>query len=170
MNKHLDIKMYQLYHEYEYGEKNEYKEIKHLGIYSSEQEASKAIDRYYKLAGFKKHPKDCFKVGEYIVDVDTNWKEGFVNSIGLDRNFEILTICFNEWSANNKSLYESWNNKEYYNALCNVYKVVYKIKDVKELAEYIQKVWVSQFNYKNRNFNDYIEIANNIIVKEFYDF
>lgn len=104
------------------------------------------------------------------MDVDTNWKEGFVNSIGLDRNFEILTICFNEWSANNKSLYESWNNKEYYNALCNVYKVVYKIKDVKELAEYIQKVWVSQFNYKNRNFNDYIEIANNIIAKEFYDF
>ena len=170
MNNHFDKKMYLLYHEYKYGEDNEYKEIKLLGIYSSEQEASKAIERYYKLAGFKKYSKECFIVDEYIVGVDTNWKEGFVNSVCLDWNFEILTSCFNEWLGNNKSLGESWKDEAYYKALCSVYKVVYKIRDISELAEYIQQVWVKCFNEKRKNFDDYIQIAKNIIAKEFYDF
>ena len=84
MNNNLDNKMYLLYHKYEYGEDNEHEEIKILGVYNSEQEVSKVIERYYKLVGFREYPKECFLVDEYIVDVDTNWKEGFVNSVGLD--------------------------------------------------------------------------------------
>ena len=37
-------RMYLSYHIYDYGEHNEYEEIKILGICSSEQEASKAIE------------------------------------------------------------------------------------------------------------------------------
>lgn len=51
-----------------------------MGIYSSEQEALKAIERYYSLAGFKKYPKECFVVDKYIVNEDNGWKEGFVSS------------------------------------------------------------------------------------------
>ena len=170
MNKDSDDKMYLLYHQFEYGEHNENEDLMILGIYSSEQEASKAIERYYKLAGFKKYSKECFIVDEYIVDVDTNWKNGFANPVCLDWNFEILTSCFNEWLGNNKSLDESWKDEAYYKALCRVYKVVYKIRDIRELAEYIQQVWVKCFNEKSKNFDDYIQIAKNIIAKEFYDF
>ena len=169
MNNNLDNKMYLLYHKYEYGEENEHEEIKILGIYNLKQEASKAIERYYKLVGFREYPKECFIVDEYIVDVDTNWKEGFVNSVGLDWNFEILTTCFNEWLGNNKSPCESWKDEGYYNALCSVYKVVYKIKDVKELAEYIQQIWMKNLGDKSKSFDDYMEIASAIISKEFYD-
>lgn len=87
--------MYLLYHLYEYGENNENEENKILGIYSSEQEAFEAIERYYKLDGLKKHPKECFGVDEYKVDVDAGWKEGFVSSDDLEQDFETLTnICF----------------------------------------------------------------------------
>lgn len=161
--------MYLLYHEYKYGEENEYKEIKLLGIYSSEQEASKAVERYYKLAGFKKYSKECFAVHGYTVDADTNWKEGFANSVSLDCNFEILTTCFNEWLGYNKTLDESWKDEGYYKALCSVYKMVYKIKDVGELAEYIQQAWITCLNDKSKNFEDFKEIASTIISKEFYD-
>ena len=162
MNKYLDNKMYFLYHQYEYGENNENEENKILGIYSSEQEAFKAIERYYKLDGFKKYPKECFGVDEYNVDVDTGWKEGFVNSDDLEQDFEALTDCFNEWLCNNKSPRESWENEAYYNALCDVNKMMYKIKDIKELAEYIQHVWISRFNDKSKSFDQYIQIASKV--------
>lgn len=55
LNKYLN-RMYLLYHMYEYGEENEHEEIKILGIYSSKQEASKAMERHYKLPGFKEYP------------------------------------------------------------------------------------------------------------------
>ena len=168
MNKYLNNKMYLLYHQYEYGENNENEEIKTLGIYSSEQEAFKAIERYCKLEGFKKYPKECFVVDEYNVNVDTGWKEGFVNSNDLEQNFEALTTCFNEWLCNNKSAHESWENDVYYNALCDVEKVIYRIKDIRELAEYIQQVWISRFNDQSKSFDDYIQIASNIILRGFY--
>lgn len=164
----LNNKMYLLYHQYEYGENNENEEIKTLGIYSSEQEAVKAIERYCKLEGFKKFPKECFVVDEYNVNVDTGWKEGFVNSNDLEQNFETLTTCFNEWLCNNKSAHESWENDVYYNALCDVEKVIYRIKDIRELAEHIQQVWISRFNEKSKSFDDYIQIASNIILRGFY--
>lgn len=160
MNKNLDNKMYLLYHQYEYGENNE---NKILGIYSSEQEAFKAIERYYKLDGFKKYSKDCFGVDEYNVDVDSGWKEGFVNSNDLEKDFEILTECFNEWLCNNKSPRESWENETYYNALCDINRMMYKINNIKELAEYIQNVWISRINDKSKNFEEYIQITSKVM-------
>lgn len=161
--------MYLLYHEYEYGEDNEYEEIKLLGIYSSEQEASKAIERYYKLAGFKKYPKEFFIIDDYVVNEDTYWKEGFINTADLNRDFEILTDYFNKWLGINKSPHEAWEDNRYYNALCNVNRVIYEIKDIKELAEHIQKAWSIWLDENSKSLDDYIEIASSIISERFYD-
>lgn len=163
MSKDLDKNIYLLYHLYEFGEDNENEESKILGIYSSEEKVYEAIERYYKLDGFNKYPKTCFMVDEYNVDVDTGWKEGFVNSDDLDQDFEKLTNIFNEWLNNNKNAQESWENTQYYDALCDVSKVMYRIKDVKELAESIQQIWTRRFNDQTKKFNDYITIAINII-------
>lgn len=162
MSKYLDNKIYLLYHLYEYGENNENEENKILGIYSSEKEAFEAIERYYKLDGFKKYSKECFGVDEYIVDVDAGWKEGFVSSNDLEQDFEALTNLFNKWLCNEKSPQESWENELYYNALCDISKAMYKIDDVKELAEYIQKIWIRRFNDKTKSFDEYIQIATKI--------
>lgn len=162
--------MYLLYHMYYYGKNNEHEEIKTLGIYSSEQEATKAIERYYKLAGFKKFPKECFCINKYSVDIDTNWKEGFVDTDDLEQDFETLTACFNEWLCINKKPRESWENTEYYNALCAVNEVIYKIKDETELAKYIQNVWMKIFNDRSKSFEEYVQIANKIILIGFYKF
>lgn len=155
--------MYLLYHVYEFGEDNENEECKILGIYSSESKAYEAIERYYKLEGFNKYPKTCFLIDKYNVDVDTGWKEGFVNSYELDQDFEKLTNIFNEWLGNNQNIKESWENAQYYNALCDVSKVMYSIKNVKELAESIQQIWIKRFDDRAKNFNEYITIAANII-------
>ena len=163
MNDNSDNKMY------EYGEENEHEANKLLGIYSSEQEASKAMERYYKLAVFKEYPKEFFIIDDYVVNKDKYWKEGFVNTADLDRDFETLTDCFNEWLGINKSAGESWEDDQYYNALCDLNKVMYEIKDIKELAEYIQKVWIRRFEDKTKSFDDYMEIAGVIISKGFYD-
>ena len=39
---------------------------------------------------------------------------------------------------------------------------MYKIDDVKELAEYIQKIWIRRFNDKTKSFYEYIQISTNI--------
>ena len=168
MDNNLDNKMYLLYHMYEYGE-DEYEEIKFLGIYSSEQEASNAMERYYKLPGFKEYPKEFFIIDDHVVNEDTYWKEGFVNTANLDEDFEILTECFNKWLGINKNPRESWDNNRYYNLLCKVNEVMYKIKDIRELAEHIQKVWSIWIDDNTKSFDDYIEIASTIISKKFYN-
>lgn len=162
MNKHVDNKMYLLYHQYEYGENHENDEYKILGIYSSEQKALEAMERYYKLEGFKKYPKECFGVDEYNVDEDADWKEGFTNSDDIEQDFKKLTACFNEWLCINKSPRESWENEAYYNALCDVSKVMYKIDDIKELAEYIQHVWSCRLKDENKSFDAYLKIASKV--------
>lgn len=110
----------------------------------------------------KKYSKECFGVDEYIVDVDSGWKEGFVSSDDLEQDFETLTNLFNKWLYNEKSPQESWENELYYNALCDISKAMYKIDDLKELAEYIQKIWIRRFNDKTKSFDEYIQIATNI--------
>lgn len=56
MSKDINEKMYLLYHMYEYGENNENEESKILGIYSPEKGACEAIERNYKMDGFKEYP------------------------------------------------------------------------------------------------------------------
>ena len=168
MDNKSDKKIYLLYHMYEYGE-DEDEEIKFLGIYSSEQEASKAMERYYKLAGFREYPKEFFIIDDYVVNEDTHWKEGFVNTADLDQDFEILTDHFNKWLGIDKSPRESWEDNEYYNALCNINEVMYKVRDIRELAEHIQKAWSIWLGDNSKSFDDYIEIAGNVISERFYD-
>ncbi len=168
MDNNSDEKMYLLYHMYEYGE-DEDEEIKFLGIYGSKQEASKAMERYYKLAGFREYPKEFFIIDDYVVNEDTHWKEGFVNTADLDQDFGILTDHFNKWLGIDKSPRESWEDNEYYNALCNINEVMYKVEDIRELAVHIQKAWSIWIGDNSKSFDDYIEIAGNVISERFYD-
>ena len=67
--------VYLLQHSYEsYGG---YEETKILGVFSSLQEAEKAVLEYKKLPGFKEK-LDNFYVDRYIID-KMYWEEGFIN-------------------------------------------------------------------------------------------
>lgn len=46
---------------------------------------------------------------------------------------------------------------------------MYKIKDIRELAEHIQKAWSIWIDDNTKSFDDYIEIASTIISKKFYN-
>lgn len=163
MNKNSDNHMYLLYHFYEYGENNEMEEYKILGIYSSENKAKEAIERYYNLEGFKKYPKECFEIEEYIIDVDAGWNEGFVNSDDLEQEFETLTTCFNKWLGNNKEPQESWEDNAYYNALCDVNSIMYKTESVNEFAKSIRQIWVQRLKDESKSFEEFVQIATTII-------
>lgn len=54
--------VYLLSHVYEYYDGEEREERKNLGIYENESLANEAVERYYKLPGFSRHPKDCFYI------------------------------------------------------------------------------------------------------------
>ena len=162
LNKQPNKTMYLLYHIYEYGDNKEHENIKMLGIYSSEERALDAVERYYKLDGFKEYPKECFETWEMQVDVDFAWNEGFTNSYEIEQDFELLTICFNEWLNIKETPQDSWKREKYYNALCEIHEKVYSISDVIELAEYIQQIWMKRFGDKSKNFYEYIKIAGKI--------
>ena len=50
-------------------------EVKLLGVYSSEENARRAVERFKLLAGFRDHP-DQFHIDRYELDGD-HWAEGF---------------------------------------------------------------------------------------------
>lgn len=162
LSKSLYRTIYILYHLYEYGENNEHEDFKMLGVYSTEKKALEAMERYFKLDGFNQYSKDCFDVEEFKVDIDTNWKDGFVNSDEIEQDFELLTNCFNEWLDIKESPQESWNNDKYYSLLCDVDKEVYNISDIMELAKFIQQIWLEKFNDNSKDFDDFIKVATNI--------
>ena len=72
-------KVYLLIHWYEYGQNNEHDNVVYLGIYSSFENTLKAIDRYYTLEEFKKHPKECLFQEAWTIDKDECWREGFID-------------------------------------------------------------------------------------------
>ena len=110
-----------------------------IGLYLSEEEAQNA------------------DIGEL------QWEGGFVSSDDLYQDSITLTACFNEWLGIDKSPEESWEDNKYYNALCDVEEVAYQIKDTRELAEYIQQVWIRRFEDTSKKFEDYMQIASKII-------
>jgi hypothetical protein len=138
-------------------------EIKELGIYSSREMAEKAIERYFKLPGFCEYSISCFKICEYIIDEDSEWTEGFINTNKIAQDFEKLTLCFNEWLGIKKTAEESWEDGNYYNALCEINYKISKTKDIDELASYINSIWSVRFKDFHKNPNDYIDIAKNIL-------
>lgn len=66
--------VYILEHIYEFEEKDE---IKFIGVFSSKENATKAINKLIKINGFKDYPIDCFQISENLVD-KINWEEGFI--------------------------------------------------------------------------------------------
>lgn len=55
-------------------------EDKILGIYSTNELAKQAIERYHKLPGFCDYPKSCFIIEKRKINEDTAWREGFSGS------------------------------------------------------------------------------------------
>ncbi|NDV58951.1 hypothetical protein [Bacteroides sp. 519] len=70
-----ELKSYTLKHRYLVDEI--YIESKFIGVFSSWEEADKAIDIFFVLPGFKDYPRDCFIIKEYIVNDYDKWKDGF---------------------------------------------------------------------------------------------
>ena len=68
--------VYILHHVRVIDKENDISDIKLLGIYSSEENANRAIERYKKLEGFASYP-ECFSVDAYELNVDTNFTDGF---------------------------------------------------------------------------------------------
>ena len=144
--------------EVDYGD-FETEEYNLIGLYLSEEEAQKA----------KKRVALEINIDEELLCVSSTeigklqWEGGFVSSDDIYHDFVTLTACFNEWLGIDKNAEESWEDDKYYNALCEVEEVAYRIKDIRELAEYIRQVWIRRFGDKDRNLEDYMQIAGNII-------
>lgn len=131
-------KLYLLYHAYEFSDNNE---IKHLGIYSSLENAEKARQRYIRLAGFSEYPENCFCISGFTPDNDECWKDGFVNSDTLTEDFRKLTAILNEMAGIKETPENSWKNQDYYYVLCEISALRYRTEDISELAEYIRKMF-----------------------------
>lgn len=131
-------KFYLLYHAYEfaYG-----KEIKHLGLYSSLEQAEKAKKRYFRLSGFSEYPENCFCIDEFTPDNDNQWTDGFVNSDTLTEDFRKLTAILNDMAEIKETPETSWENQDYYYILCEISALRYRTDDISELAEYIRKMF-----------------------------
>ena len=158
MIKFMRIYMLEYYKEIDHGD-FETEEYNLIGLYLLEEEAQKA----------KKRVALEMNIDEELLCVSSTeigklqWEGGFVSSDDIYQDSITLTACFNKWLGIDKSPEESWEDDEYYNALCEVEEVAYKIKDIRELAEYIRQVWIRRFDDTSKNFEDYMQIADNII-------
>ncbi len=75
----MTVVVYQLYHEHsgedEFGD--EFEHAKALGIYSSQEKALAAVERYKLQPGFCDYP-DGFAIDAVNLDEDSGWAEGFL--------------------------------------------------------------------------------------------
>lgn len=73
------MKVYLLQHSYKYELDEDMKiaNTKSIGIYSSRQKAEEVIEQYIVKQGFRRFPKKCFLISEYVLD-ESYWIEGFV--------------------------------------------------------------------------------------------
>jgi hypothetical protein len=67
--------------EHSYEKTNGEDETKFIGVYSTEEEAKKAVDRLKDRPGFCDRP-DHFIIDEYELDKD-NWAEGFASVLNI---------------------------------------------------------------------------------------
>ncbi len=130
-----------------------------IGLYLSEEEVQNAKRRIVSEMNID---TDLLFVSAADIG-ELQWEGGFVSSDDLYQDSITLTACFNEWLGIDKSPEESWEDNKYYNALCDVEEVAYQIKDTRELAEYIQQVWIRRFEDTSKKFEDYMQIASKII-------
>ena len=157
-------KVYLLQHSYEKTCNDvTYDETKIIGIYLSREKAESVINKYIPIQGFDKYPVSCFYIDEYNIDED-NWAEGFVGTDEIARDFETVTSCFNDWlGIKVNSIEDSWNDSNYYNALCEVNGNIYNVKDVSELAQHICVVWEKHFEKSPIEIDGCQEIAKSIL-------
>jgi hypothetical protein len=156
--------VYELVHFRECGENSDSDEIKNLGIYSTEQQAEEAIERYFLLPGFNKYPRSCFIIGECELDKDKAWTDGFTSSDEIADEFMRIVHCFNEWLGMSKPVEEALKNTDYYNAICQVDEQVYKLKNPGELACHINKVWQEVFPETRKSSTEYLDVAKKILL------
>lgn len=52
-------------------------EMKFIGVFSSLENANKAIDTSFSLKGFNQYPRDCFRITEIRLDDLSDWFNGF---------------------------------------------------------------------------------------------
>lgn len=131
-------KFYLLYHAYDFADG---REIKHLGLYSSRENAEKAIERYSGLDGFSEYPENCFYISEFTPDNDKEWTDGFINADSIVRDFRKLTIILNGMAGINRTPENSWKDEDYYYVLCEINNLRCRTNDVSELAGYIRKMF-----------------------------
>ncbi|MCL1975917.1 MAG: hypothetical protein FWG61_07150, partial [Firmicutes bacterium] len=137
--------------------------IKELGLYSLYENASAASDRYFLLPGFKQYPKTCFLIEECVIDEDSGWKEGFVGTTELSQDFKTVTLYLNELFEIEKTAEESWENNNYYQAVCEVGEKIYKAKDAEELAAHISSVWSIRFKDNPKTADECLNVATKIL-------
>ena len=156
--------IFTLAHVYEYGENDDVEvRVKELGIYSTYQKAEEAIERYAILPGFNRHPRSCFIIDEYEIDTDQAWTEGFISTVDIANNFKSLTECLNEWLDIQKTVEESWEDRKYYNFMCEIDRGMYELKNADELASFISSEWGKKFPEKPKLHEDYLLVAKKIL-------
>lgn len=132
-----------------------------IGLYLSKKEAQNAKR---KFALERKIDKNLLFVSMSEIG-KVQWEGGFVSSDEIYQNTVTLTACFNEWLGIDKSPEESWEDSEYYNALCDVEQEVYNIKDIQDIAEHIRQVWSRRFPDERKSFEDFTRIAESLITR-----
>lgn len=131
-------KFYLLYHAYDFVDG---KEIKHIGLYSSRENAEKAKERYFKLSGFSEYPENCFYISEFTPDTDSEWTDGFINTDSITEDFRKLTVILNDTAGINDTPENSWKDENYYYVLCEINALRCRTDDVSELSGYIRKMF-----------------------------
>lgn len=130
-------KVFVLVHAYEF---DEGREMKILGAYSSQEKADEAIERYYKLEGFRDYPKACFWVYEMDVNKDEEWNEGFDGAAEENvKRFIKLTDIVNSYTGIAKTFEQAWDDGDYYFALCEI-SYILRTDDENRIMRYISKV------------------------------
>ena len=156
-------KVYLLQHSYEINyEGISFNNTKIIGIYSTKEKAEDVVQRYKNIQGFNKYPISCFYIDEYQLD-ENQWTEGFVGSDELHEDFKSLTLLINKWLGIQKPVEESWEDNNYYQALCEVNNKVYLVKDAEGLAEYISSVWTDRFKEDPKTPDQCIDVAEKIL-------
>jgi hypothetical protein len=156
-------KVFLLQHSYEiYIQGVSKEQTKILGIYSTKEKAEEVIQRYKSIVGFNRFPITCFYVDDYDLDKD-HWTEGFVRTDEIMEDFRIITACFNRWLNVDKTPEESWENDNYYNALCEIKNEVYNVKSAGELAAHISLIWSLRFKESPKSEEECIGIANIVL-------
>jgi len=156
-------KVYLLQHSYEViYEGVSFDETKTIGIYSSKEKAEEVVQRYKCISGFDKYPLSCFYIDGYELNQD-NWKEGFVKGYEITEELENLTLCFNEWLHIKKDPDESWEDDNYYIALCAVRNEAYRAKSPEELAAHISQIWSLYYSDSPRTIEDCLDVAAKVL-------